>query len=82
MNCTKCGHDVVSCIDSRPKNGTIYRRRKCLQCGYRFSSVEVSLEALEGYKANEKLLAGLLDHAADVQTQIKERKNIGGKRNG
>lgn len=76
MNCPKCNHDVVSCIDSRPRNGTIYRRRKCLKCGYRFSSAEISLEDLDSYKAKEKLLAGLLDHAANVQTEIKERNNL------
>lgn len=74
MNCPKCNHDIVSCIDSRPRNDTIYRRRKCLKCGYRFSSVEISLENLDSYKAKEKLLEGLLDHADKVQTEIKERE--------
>ena len=40
MRCFKCKSDTVV-KDSRPKDGTIRRRRRCLKCGNRFSTIEV-----------------------------------------
>lgn len=74
MNCPKCGNDVVSCIDSRPKSGTIYRRRKCISCGFRFSTVEIGLDDLESYKQKEAFLADMLSRAGDIQAKLKERE--------
>ena len=40
MNCTKCeGKSKV--IDSRVKSMGVYRRRECLACGHRFSTIEL-----------------------------------------
>lgn len=46
MNCPHCGKDQASVIDSRPnrKRQTIYRRRECLACGFRWSTVEISAD--------------------------------------
>lgn len=42
MNCPKCKSSKLDVIDSRemPKDNTRYRRRSCLVCGYRFSTIE------------------------------------------
>ncbi|MDY5931287.1 MAG: transcriptional regulator NrdR [Candidatus Ornithospirochaeta sp.] len=42
MNCPRCGSDKDKVLESRSnKEGTaIRRRRKCLGCGYRFTSYE------------------------------------------
>lgn len=74
MNCPKCGHDVVSCIDSRPRNGTIYRRRKCMECGHRFSTLEISLDDMDRLKHKEALLRSLLDYVGDIEMKLLERE--------
>jgi len=42
MRCPKCGCDNDKVIDSRAgrDGGTVRRRRECLSCGYRFSTIE------------------------------------------
>ncbi len=42
MRCPKCGCDNDKVIDSRVARdgGTVRRRRECLACGYRFSTLE------------------------------------------
>jgi len=42
MRCPKCGCDNDKVIDSRVgrDGGTVRRRRECLSCGYRFSTLE------------------------------------------
>ena len=44
MDCTKC-NSYTEVIDSRTlSDGHIRRRRRCLLCGHRFSSVEIPAE--------------------------------------
>ena len=42
MHCPKCGADNDQVVDSRATHGgdTIRRRRKCLACGYRYTTYE------------------------------------------
>lgn len=42
MNCPKCKSSKLDVIDSRERQNenTKYRRRSCLVCGYRFSTIE------------------------------------------
>lgn len=47
MKCTNCGSLQVRCHNSRSKAGTIYRRRTCLDCGTRFSTVEIALDEIQ-----------------------------------
>lgn len=42
MICT-CGYES-GVIDSRPRLGTVYRRRKCGNCGRRWTTHEVDVE--------------------------------------
>ena len=44
--CPKCGGDVYV-VDSRPRDEFIYRRRQCVQCEYRFSTIEKVVNADE-----------------------------------
>lgn len=40
MTCPKCGNKAIV-IDSRAyETGEVRRRRKCLRCGFRFSTLE------------------------------------------
>ena len=42
MNKLTCSHPDSAVIDSRPSGNTIRRRRKCLTCSARWSTIEVS----------------------------------------
>lgn len=50
MNCPKCNKDSLEVIDSRSNSiynaPAIYRRRKCLECGYRFTTYEVDVKII------------------------------------
>lgn len=43
MTCPVCGGQLIV-IDSRPTEDSIHRRRKCVECGYRFSTIEVDAD--------------------------------------
>jgi transcriptional regulator NrdR family protein len=40
-SCPECGHHEVDCIDSRPYSKYRRRRKKCVSCSHKFSTVEV-----------------------------------------
>ncbi len=42
MNCPKCGHEDSKVLDTRTgrENRSIRRRRQCLACGHRFTTIE------------------------------------------
>jgi transcriptional repressor NrdR len=42
MNCPKCGHEDSKVLDTRTgrENRSIRRRRQCLACGHRFTTLE------------------------------------------
>lgn len=41
MNCPKCNSMQVVIVDTRPNPETVWRRRECLDCGFRFNTKEV-----------------------------------------
>lgn len=41
VKCIKCGGYNVYCVDSRDKAETVYRRRECIDCGARFTTIEI-----------------------------------------
>ena len=45
MNCQRCGHEDTKVLDTRTgkNNRSIRRRRQCLACGYRFTTIEEML---------------------------------------
>ena len=49
MKCPECNSLNVACIDSRTEEKTnrVRRRRKCLACDHRWSTMEISAEWLE-----------------------------------
>jgi len=87
MHCTVCNHNDTKVIDSRLSNDgmSIRRRRECLKCNYRFSTLEeVEILDLTVVKRNgvretysrEKLESGL-KKALEKRPITKERfKNL------
>lgn len=45
--CPMCGKAQSEVIDTRDKPYGTYRRRRCVQCGYRFNSIEIQENELE-----------------------------------
>lgn len=72
MKCPKCGSTSLSCIDSRPINETIRRRRKCMKCGQRFSTYEIRTEDYYGLKIIETLLDDTLAFIEKIAEKRKE----------
>jgi transcriptional repressor NrdR len=53
-SCPKCGERQVRVMDSRSYiHNRIRRRRKCLSCKHRFSTVELHVEDIEDFKIFE-----------------------------
>ncbi|WP_374759923.1 NrdR family transcriptional regulator [Acidithiobacillus thiooxidans] len=43
MNCPQCGKKGLRVINSRTRNESVYRRRECVACSFRFSTTEISM---------------------------------------
>lgn len=41
MNCPMCGSDSTATLDSRSDNDSVVRRKKCLKCNYRWTTIEI-----------------------------------------
>lgn len=39
--CRKCGNKTSFVYESRTKDGCVVRRRKCLKCGFKWTTIEV-----------------------------------------
>lgn len=50
MNCPNCQSKNVKVCDSRPDTNSTFRRRHCLNCNYRFSTIEIRKEVYENMK--------------------------------
>lgn len=55
MNCPKCNEPEARVMDSRNRleGKEVYRRRRCLACGYRFTTLETVVKI--STKKKEKL---------------------------
>ena len=41
MKCPMCGSDNITTVDSRSDHDSIVRRKKCLVCNHRWSTIEI-----------------------------------------
>ena len=41
MKCPVCGSDNITTVDSRSDHDNIVRRKKCLACNHRWSTIEI-----------------------------------------
>lgn len=49
MTCVICG-EKTRVVDSRSQEDSKYRRRECVECGHRFSTVEIDADYYEFIK--------------------------------
>lgn len=78
MQCPKCNGYGLACSDSRPHNETIRRRRRCLNCGYRFTTYEISVEDYSKLKNNETEVADVLSNIEELLLKVRELRGKNG----
>jgi len=77
MKCTGCGGSVWDVINTRQREGYIYRRRACLICGKRMTTREIPYEE-DGDKIDHSEM--LLSLAEELEGLVK--KTLGSILNG
>lgn len=66
--CPMCGKEQSVVIDSRDKPYGTYRRRKCLECGFRYNSIEISESEFEVFLGQKnKNVAGVIFKFPDLR---------------
>jgi transcriptional regulator NrdR family protein len=59
VSCPKCSGEQVQVIEtSASATAIVRRRRECKQCGYRFSTVEITVDDYEALQARVNLADG------------------------
>lgn len=66
MICPECKSKNVYVHDSRQNDENTRRRRWCTECGYRFTTLEISLEELQRLKKKEEFLYEVLTNARNL----------------
>lgn len=61
MYCVKCKSENIRVLDSRSASrfAGIRRRRKCEDCGFRFTTYEIEEASLKSLEERDALLRGL-----------------------
>ncbi len=66
MVCPKCGEAYnISVLESRTDGQTRRRRRRCNQCGERYSTYEISSEQYYAISRLRRMAAALCEEAAN-----------------
>lgn len=75
MNCPHCGGET-HVVDSRPNEDSTRRRRECVECKHRFSTVEIDADYYETLKPIDKNAVQkavqqiLLDGCANITEKV------------
>lgn len=71
MNCPICNGET-KVKDSRPDEDSVRRRRECLVCQHRFSTVEIDVDLFATMKPRNKnaFRAALLDGYAELTNRL------------
>lgn len=73
MRCAKCQSENVKIIDSRKSgNNSIKRRRYCMACGERFSTIEIPIGEYSALKVKECRFNTILNY---LKGNINENEN-------
>lgn len=74
MICPKC-NSLTAVTDSRPMvSGGVRRRRECLQCGHRFSTLETQ-EQFHAMEQRKDCLAALNYVASVIQGEVRKMQD-------
>lgn len=78
MNCPECRKDRNDVVDSRKNPETVWRRRKCRECGATWTTVERANPSDEVIDRFLELLASAAIDIDQVFRQLKATKTKGG----
>lgn len=72
--CPACTKDNDAVKDSRPTNGGKYirRRRKCLSCGHKWSTIEIPLKEHAGRGGRDKAFRTTMENVTSLLAKMKE----------
>jgi transcriptional regulator NrdR family protein len=59
MRCPLCHSGRLSVEDSRHRDGFVYRRRECRDCGHRFSTIEIPMADWDRCQQGKQVVARL-----------------------
>ena len=74
MNCPHCESDRTDIIDTRTSGEHERRRRRCKECGFRFTTYELTKTEYERFLAERKALEAIMQGVKQV---TKARKDNG-----
>ena len=71
FECPKCGSDNLTVCDTRKRNNVIWRRRRCLDCGEKFSTTEIMADDLDIIERQSNIIRKMLtmtQHALELSS--------------
>ena len=74
MNCPRCNSRNIKCVDSRPNDFTVKRRKKCFDCDYRWNTLEITVDRHRELLTKEGWLEDVLNYARYVKQTLEGRK--------
>lgn len=64
MECEKCGGNGRIYLNRNMERGSVYRRRRCTQCGYKWTTIELPAEYIK------EIVLRQAEIASDVKKKI------------
>lgn len=80
MNCPRCKSENTKCVDSRPSNTAVHRRKKCMDCNYRWNTMEITVDRHKELLKAEAYLEDLLNYASDLKQTMKGSGDVDNER--
>ena len=70
MNCPKCGNKELRVVDSRSFATRTRRRRQCMNCGYRFTTYEISEVQVALFEKAERIRSKLAGKIGELEKVV------------
>ena len=66
MNCPKCRSGNIDILDSRRHEDCVKRRRMCLDCGFRYSTIEINVDEYKTMQEKVNFLHTLMQKVKET----------------
>lgn len=80
MTCEKCGGTDLYVCDSRPAEFGYRRRRECRDCGYKFTTYEISETNYHMLRSSERILNTVKEWLEEYNRIVKDPGYSGKKK--
>lgn len=74
IQCQHCKARNARIVDSRKREGSVYRRRECRACNFRWTTIEMNAGMFEVFAA--RIVAQEFSSAADALNQLKKQIEV------